>query len=151
MNRHWTRNKGFTLIELMIVVVIMGILIAVAYPNYSSYISKTRRADAQGALVNFANAMERHFTSSNTYGGAADEGADTGAPAIFPTQAPVDGNAKYYNLTIVSANTTSFVLRATPIGTQVGDGYLEITSTGLRRWDRNNDGDTADAKENSWN
>lgn len=151
MNRHRTGSKGFTLIELMIVVAIMGILIAVAYPNYASYISKTRRSDAQGVLVNFANAMERHFTADNTYGGAANGGADTGAPSIFPTQAPVDGNTKYYNLTIVSADGTGYVLRAAPIGAQVGDGYLEITSTGQRRWDRNNDGDTADANENSWN
>ena len=101
-------EKGFTLIELMIVIAILGILAAIAVPAYQGSVIKSRRADAQGALTGFANAMERHFTTNNTYGGAAAGGADTGSPAIFPTQSPLDGSNKYYNLTITAADASTF-------------------------------------------
>jgi len=55
-------QKGVTLMELMIVVAIIGIIAAVAYPSYQEFVMKSRRADAQAALVSFAGAMERHFT-----------------------------------------------------------------------------------------
>ena len=55
-------TKGFTLIELMIAVAIVGILAGIAYPSYQDSVRKSRRADAQGALLGFANAMERYFT-----------------------------------------------------------------------------------------
>ncbi len=55
-------QRGFTLIELMIVVAIIAIIAAVAYPAYTQHIIKARRSDAEGALLNFANAMERYYT-----------------------------------------------------------------------------------------
>jgi len=54
-----TKSRGFTLIELMIAVAIVGILASIAIPNYRQYITKGKRAEAQGALVTFANAMEQ--------------------------------------------------------------------------------------------
>jgi type IV pilus assembly protein PilE len=147
-------QKAFTLIELMIVVAIIGILAGVAYPSYQNSITNSRRADTKGALMGLANAMERHFTENNTYLGAAGTNAtpaDTGAPRIFATQSPVDGGTPYYNLTISAATSTSYTLRATPIGTQANDGILEMNHTESRgRWDRNNDGDFADANEDNW-
>jgi len=146
------RRLGFTLIELMIVVVVIGILVAVAYPAYQDQIRKTRRKDAQGALMGLANAMERHFTENSTYRGASPGGGsnDTGAPGIFPSEAPLDGNDKYYDLSIISATASTYILRATPKNAQSGDGYLELSATGARGWDRNDDGDTDDAGESSW-
>lgn len=150
------RQAGFTLIELLIVMSIIGILMAIAYPNYQAHLVKTRRADAQAALTGFANAMERYYTQNNSYVGAgtvddADGVNNVGAPTIFPTQSPIDGNAKHYDLTIEAATMTTYTLRAAPISPgQASDGYLELLSTGARRWDRNNDTDTDDAKENLW-
>jgi len=143
--------KGFSLLELMVAVVIIGILAAIAIPNYNAYMVKTRRSTAKSELQNLANAMERHYTTTNSYTGAGTTGGDTGAPTIYPAQVPNDGTA-YYNLTIEAVTQTTYTLRATPIATgpQAGDGYLELLSTGARRWDKNNDGDTADAGENSW-
>ena len=60
-------TKGFTLVELMIAVAIVGILASIAYPSYQDSVRKSRRADAKGALLGFANAMERHFTENNSY------------------------------------------------------------------------------------
>jgi type IV pilus assembly protein PilE len=150
------RNNGFTLLELMIVVAIIGLLAAVAYPSYQDHTRKARRTDAQSMLASFANAMERYYTSGFTYmdAGTTDTNAngtgDTGAPTIFPTQSPKDGATKFYNLTINAVTASSYTLRATPIGGQVGDGILELTNTEIRRWDKNNDGDFLDAGETSW-
>lgn len=147
-------NAGFTLIELMIAVAIVGILTAIAYPSYTNFIIDARRTDAQESLLGLANAMERHKSENMTYAGAANGGANSGAPAAttFPSQSPVDSADKLYNLTIVASDSLSYTVRATPINgtSQAGDGLMEMTSTGVRRWDQNNDGDTADAGENSW-
>lgn len=64
--------KGFTLIELMIVVVVIGILAAIAYPAYTDYVLRSHRADAQGEMLAFAQAMERCFTQQNDYSACDD-------------------------------------------------------------------------------
>lgn len=144
------RSKGFTLIELMIVVAIIGILAAIAYPSYQDHVRKTRRSDAQGALMGLANAMERHYTANNTYAGAAAGGNDTGAPAIYADESPLDGGTKFYDLAIVApTSATSYTIRATPKNGQAGDGVLQLSSTGIRWWDTDNDG-VVDAGENTW-
>lgn len=131
------KTKGFTLVELVIVVGIIALLAAIALPSYNSSVAKTRRADAKSALMGFAQAMERHFTVKNTYAGAASGGGDTGSPAIFPTESPIEGSTKFYDLTIVSADVNGFTLRATPKGGQSTDGNLEIDNTGAKRWKGN--------------
>lgn len=134
----------------MIVVAILGLLAAIAYPGYASYVTKARRSDVQGALLGFASAMEGHHTTNNSYRGAADGGGDTGPPAIYAKEAPVSGSTKYYDLTIVAPVTASaYTLRATPKGAQAGDGFLELTSTGIRSWDKDDNG-AIDASEQSW-
>lgn len=137
-------SRGFTLLELMVVVAIIAILAAIAIPSYQSSIAKSRRADAQGALQGLAQAMERFQTNNGTYMGAATAGADTGKPAIFADKSPIDGSQTYYDLTIKGGtdtpDATSYVLVATAVNGQLGDGNLELESTGARRWDRGNDG-----------
>ncbi len=162
MPRLRVHHAGFTLIELMIVVAIIGILATIAYPSYQDSVKKSRRADAKSALMGFVNAMERYYTENNTYCDAAATGEtavtgcgtstpDTGKPAIFADEAPLDGTTKYYDLTIQAVSQTTYTLRATPKGAQNGDGMLEIKNTESRgRWDRNNDGDVADTGEDTW-
>lgn len=134
------KQRGFTLIELMIVVAIVGILAGIAWPSYQEHVRTTRRADAQGALMGLAQAMERHFTENGTYAGATMDG--DGTPGIFPTQAPLDGGTKFYNLRITGANETSYTLQAQPIagGGQASDGILQLNSAGQKAWDRGSDG-----------
>lgn len=143
-----TSQAGFTLIELLIAVSIVAILAAIALPSYQNSIKKARRADAQGVLVSFANVMERRFTANSTYVGLADADG-VPLPAVFPSEAPLDGATKYYNLTINAATATTYTLRAAPKGAQAGDGILELDHTGARRWDRDNSGAFA-AAENCW-
>lgn len=152
MNR---TTRGFSLLELMIAVSIIGILASIAIPAFNEQVAKTRRTDAQGALTSFANAMERFYTENFTYLGAGTDNntngdADSaGDPTIFPTEAPLDSENKYYDLTIQDSTSTTYVLRATPKGVQTGDGFLELTSTGERRWDKNNQ-DGIEAEEYTW-
>ena len=128
-------TKGFTLIELMIAVAIVGILAGIAYPSYQDSVRESRRADAKGALLGFVNAMERFFTVNNTYLGAGTTNNNTGAPTIFPDHSPVDGGTPYYNLTIADGVTAnSYTLNAAPTGAQSTDkcGTLTLTNTGAR-------------------
>ena len=149
------KASGFTLIELMVTVAIIAIIASVAFPSYQDSVRKSRRNDAMGALAGFANAMQRHYTTNgNSYLGAGTGvPPNTGAPTIYPTQSPLDGADKYYNLTIsaAAADGQSYTLRATPInpGAQATDGIIELDSTGARRWDEDNNGAFA-ATENDW-
>ena len=128
---HNKGEKGFTLIELMIVVAIVGILAAIAYPSYQNQLHKTKRADCESALLSLANAMERDYTQNGAY-------RDMVGLGLFNAQCPIDGNGPAtYNLAIATANSgATYVLTATPIagGPQASDscGNLTITQTGLK-------------------
>ena len=143
------RQAGFTLIEMMIVVAILGVLAAIALPSYQESVKKGRRTDAMAALQGLAQAMERHYTTTGGYTDAATGPADTGAPTIFSAKSPIDGSQTFYNLTISAATTTTYTLTADPSSGQEGDGNITLTHTGARAWDRNNDGAYA-ATENCW-
>ena len=128
---HARRNRGFTLIELMIVVVIVGILASVAYPSYREHVAKTRRADAQAALMELAQFMERRYTTLGSYSPAGDC-SDVVLPFL---QTPRDGGSALYALGVVCTGTT-FTLTASPAagGPMAGDGCgnLGLTNTNLR-------------------
>lgn len=79
------KQKGFTLIEVMIVVVIVAILAAVAVPSYQDSVRKTRRADAKEALTRIAALQERFFFTNNRYGTAAELGIGSSSQEGFYT------------------------------------------------------------------
>jgi len=151
------KNKGVTLIELLIVITILGVLAATAYPSYQQHIINAHRSDAKSALKGLALALEDHRTVNFTYSGAADDGAgnpaDTGAPLIYYKTTPLQNTSKIiYNLNIDSNDGNSYTITASPNnpGINATNGKLSLNSQGTQQWDRNNDGDYADPNENYW-
>ncbi|WP_342807225.1 type IV pilin protein [Alteromonas sp. M12] len=137
-------NQGFTLIELMIVVAIIGIITSIAYPSYQGFLKTSNRGAAQSDLMALAAAMERHKASTYSYKGAAESAADTGKPAIFHDYSPSSEPAanKKYNLTIESVSTSgnSYMITATPVSgtSQAADGNIYFYSDGRKAWDKDN-------------
>ncbi|HAQ87118.1 MAG TPA: hypothetical protein DCR78_11850 [Pseudomonas sp.] len=121
------RSAGFTLIELMIVVAIIGVLAAIAYPNYREYVMKGNRSDAKAALTRSAQELTRCFTSFNRY----DHDDCAEATLYDAAYASAEG---HYALTAV-INPTTFVLTATAAGPQLGDiscRTFTLSNTGAR-------------------
>ena len=122
MPKYRPRQTGFTLIEVMIVVAIIGILGSIAYPSYTEYVRKGHRASAKAALLQAAQWMERAATATGTYPVTANFPANLQA---------VDGNR--YTVSVNSDGAT-FTLTATPQGAQSGDkcGNFTLTNTGTK-------------------
>jgi len=123
-------SGGFTLIEVMIVAAIISILAAIAYPSYQEHVRKARRADAQAALMELAQFMERHYTANGRYLTAADAG-----PVLPFTEAPKDGATKFYTLEFSATPTASaYTLRAVPKNAMANDscGTLTLAHTGAK-------------------
>ena len=115
------RMRGFTLIELMIVVAVVAILATVAFPSYQSYIQKARRADAKNAVLEMASRQEKFFSINNAYSTSASALGYSALPS------PVNSSGtSYYQLsvTVTTASGTAlpgFVATATPTGVQIAD------------------------------
>jgi type IV pilus assembly protein PilE len=122
------KNKlGFTLVELMITVAVIGILAAIAIPNYQQYVLRGNRSDAKAILMETAQFMERYYTTNNTYVGA------TVLSAVSPKGA--SATSKKYDITFSAGPTaTSFTLQAATTGSQDNDscGDLTISNTGAQ-------------------
>ncbi|MEO6688561.1 MAG: type IV pilin protein [Dokdonella sp.] len=124
-------KKGFTLIELMIVVAIIAIIAAIAYPSYQKYGFRARRAEGKDLAMRVAAEEERFYTRFNSYTAAI-----TGAPPSLGLGGVTSENLYYTaSVTLQNANQT-FTVRVTPTaGTaQASDscGYLTLNNTGAK-------------------
>lgn len=128
-----TRNnalRGFTLIEVMIVVAILGIVTAIAYPSYQDSVRKSRRADARAVMLEAAQHMERRYTENLVagYNGVTLPTALQGSPKG-------DGT-KYYNIALSGVAQNTYTLTATPTsyGGQYQDkcGALTLNNAGVK-------------------
>jgi type IV pilus assembly protein PilE len=143
------RSTGFTLIEVMIVVVVAAILAAIAIPSYQDYIVRSKRAAARQVLMEAAQYLERNFTAAGCYDFANTTAclARSGSATVQPStllRAPSEGRQSYDVSWTYTNSGAAFMLTATPCGnascpggsdssfTDATCGTLTLTQTGLR-------------------
>jgi type IV pilus assembly protein PilE len=132
------RTRGFSLIELMIVLAIIAVLAAIAVPMWGRYTYRSRRVDGQNLLMSVAQAEERYYTDHNTYPLTA---TSLGFSIIDPTSA--NGYYVLESITLPSSASAGqgYTATAEPQGAQVGDdcGKLSIDNTGSKAYSGNTD------------
>lgn len=135
-----TRSKGFTLIELMIVVAVIAIIAAIGYPSYINSIVKTKRAAAEGCVSQYAGYMERFYTQNLSYdqnapGNTAPIAVGNPSPVTLDCAGPRNSGADYvFSVTAPTAST--YTVTATPKGAQLSRdtacGALSIDQAGTK-------------------
>jgi len=119
------RIKGFTVIELMIVVMIVAILAALAYPSYVQYARKAKRGEAQQLLMNWSINQEIWRSNNRTYASTGDLPAPTTDPVIYTFDTAADPTA------------TEYILQATAVGDQANDTARDGTDCGVLTLNQN--------------
>lgn len=122
----FTGARGFTLMEVMVVVVVIGILAAIAIPNYSEYVRRGHRSAAQAYIVDLASRQSQFYLDRRVF---ASTTTDLNLPA------PTEIASRYdVAINVVAGPPAAFTITASPTGTQTGDrcGNLTVDQTGAR-------------------
>lgn len=113
------RQQGFTLLELMIVVAVVGILAAIAYPSYQEYVKKSRRSEARAALLTVAQAQEKFYTANGTYAGVLTGIPEYDLQSIDRATGETEGG--YYIVTTNVTGAGGYLATANTNGVQTED------------------------------
>ena len=127
------RWRGFTLIEVMVTVVIIGILGAVAYPSYLDYVRRGNRSAAQSFMMTIANRQEQYLLTNRSYTATISD--------LGGLSQPTETTGRYtFAVTTTGAPPTAYLITATATGSQVSDGNLTLSSDGTKtpadKWKR---------------
>lgn len=147
------RDQGFTLIELMIVITIVAIIAAFAFPSYQESVINAKRVDAQADMMSIANRLQKYKIANFSFlkaGGASVTLSDIGQANQTP-----QSSRPLYDLVLSNVTASTWTLTATPIttSTQYGNGHIVLNHRGQRCWSKKTDqnGGTACVPSDSTN
>lgn len=120
------RQRGFTLVELVLTVAVIAVLVAIAYPSYLENVRSSRRKACQGVLMIAASSMEHQYAALGKY--------PLTLPANVPATCPEEGAPVHYNIALVGATPIAFSIQAVPQGDQTNDrcGTLSLNERGVK-------------------
>lgn len=140
------KSKGFTLIELMVVVAIVAILAGFAVPSYMQYVLRSYRVEARNALQEMANRLQQNYSVTRSWSKLGD-GTQVAAGDTLPqkwnlSQTPASGSARYL-ITVVSVSDAGYQLKATAQGAQTKDscGAMFLDQSGSKKAAKNPEAD----------
>ena len=121
-----TRQRGFTLIELMVATAIVALLASLAYPSYTKYVIRSNRTAAQAQMLDIANREQQFLMVNKAY--ATSTALETSGYSL-----PSTLSSKYsYSVTVGASTVPAFTITFTAMGTQATDGNLTLTSEGVK-------------------
>ena len=132
-------SRGFSLIELMIVVAIIAIIAAIAYPSYQNYVQKTKRVEVQAEMLSIASHLQRNKVANATF-------RPNNVPVTLEILGyPVNKDGEYsfprnqnatYTISLNDVTANGWRMNARPRNAQLGDGYLGLNHNNLRCWNK---------------
>lgn len=131
------KEQGFSLIELLIVVAILGVLARIAYPIYTDYLIKANRVDMQSEMVRIGGLLQKYRTLNSTFLKKEDGNLVDLATLGIVEQYPSSGK-QLYKLTLADVSVGTWTLTATPVANtnQTGNGSIVLNNQGQKCWSK---------------